>query len=89
MNILEIKGIIGKLNEEIYEQMGEEQLYLEVRSISISMVIEFLGEQLWNEDDDFRGYINEGTPEEDYEPLEGYLRKEVNKLIDSLKKIKL
>ena len=59
MNILEIEEIIGKLNEEIYEQMGEEQLYLEIRSISVSMVVEFLGEQLWNEDDDFREYINE------------------------------
>jgi len=90
--IKEIIDIIEKLNAEIYEKVGED-LFNEFPYINLSLVtdgyaecVDFLGMTLWNSDNDEREYVGEGVFE-DYEPLEGFIRKQVDVLINGLFKI--
>ena len=88
MNILEVEKVIGDLNQEIYEQIDSDYIYLEVCSNSYCILIEFLGIQLWTSDWDSREYIDVDG-EEIYESLDIYLRREMNREIEKLKRIKL
>jgi len=85
MNSRIITEIVEELNIEIFEKLGEkihgnypfEFMYF---TNGIFEIIEFLGMQIWNSDNDEREYINVNTPAEDYEPLEDFLRREATKI---------
>ncbi len=71
---------VEKLNREIPDSF---ELHTDGYSIVIMFISNF---QLWCSDDDEREF-NENKNE--YEPLEGYLRKEVQKAINQIGKLKL
>jgi hypothetical protein len=82
-----IMDIIHELNCELYEQTNNDYIYLEYMTNSFAEVINFLGCQIWNSEDDCRNYIDE---EKDIkEDLETYLRREINNWVSNINKIKL
>jgi hypothetical protein len=87
MESKEIIEAIADLNCEIYDQIENDYIYLEYSTNSFSDIIDFLGIQIWNSENDERRYIDEENDVK--EDLEIYLRKEINKIIDELQKIKL
>jgi len=87
MNILEVEKVVGELNDEMHSQVDYDNIYLEVRSNSYCIVIEFLGIQLWTSDWDSREYLDEDK--DIYESLDTYLRREINNEIAKLSRIKL
>ena len=62
-------------------------IFFELRSIGYAEIIEFMGMQLWNSDNDEREYVNEGTPDEDYEDLEDFIRKRATIICKELSKL--
>jgi len=85
MNETEIVAIVNKIEEDLYEQSDCEYYNLVFSSNGYVSFIEFLGIQIWSSDDDMREEDENGV----YEPLEKYLRREINKEISKLSKIKL
>ena len=84
--------LIEELNSEIFEKLGEKTFGnypfgFFLATDGIEEYIEFLGHQIWSSQDDERNYINENTPEEDYEPLEDYLRREASKICEMIGKL--
>uniref|UniRef100_A0A6M3LHD6 Putative site-specific tyrosine recombinase n=1 Tax=viral metagenome TaxID=1070528 RepID=A0A6M3LHD6_9ZZZZ len=86
MDISEVEKVIGTLNQEMWETNELEYIYLDMSANGYCMVVEFLGHQIWTSEWDEREY---NEKEDKYEPLEGYLRREINKEIEKLKRIKL
>jgi len=88
---------VEKLNNELKEHAYEENkdnhflyeyapfdLTTDGEHIIISLFDNF---QLWFNEEDERKYIDEEADE--YEPLEGFLRREAQKIIDQISRIKL
>jgi hypothetical protein len=87
MDYKEIIELVDKLQWEIYDTTNEEQyLFITVSFSNGNCLIEFLGLLIWYSDDDMREYDDDL---DEYEPLEGYLRREINKEMEKLSKIKL
>ena len=86
MDILEVERVIGILNQEMCKTGELDYIYLDMSANGYCIVIEFLGHQIWTSDWDEREYHSDI---DDHEPLEYYLRREVNKEIGKLKRIKL
>jgi uncharacterized Tic20 family protein len=80
-----IINIINVINQDLYEQTEDDELYLEYSTNAFADVVEFLGLVIWNSEDDMRPYIDEDEKED----LNIYLRKEINRTIQKLEKIKL
>ena len=80
----DIEDIVGFINTGLYEKMADDGLEFLVSVCSCSYVryVKFLGVQIWNSEDDYREW---GESTQDYEPLEPYLRKEINKTLANLK----
>ena len=88
-----IINIVYDLNQEIFELFNEEDQAWDAMEYTIEMktngdvvVIKFLGQHIWNSEDDER-QTNEET--EDYEHLDIFLRREINKLMNTIKRINL
>lgn len=89
--------VVKKLNEEITDQLceGSDIILdcLQIKSDGVTTIIEFLGIQIWKNDDDDRQIISRSSDphiEEDvYEDLETFVRREVNEYMDYLRKLKL
>jgi hypothetical protein len=84
----EIIDVIDKINQDLNEQLEENGM---IFTLSYSTngyvdIIEFLDNVIWNSEDDCRDWIDEGYTQED---LETYIRREINKLVDFIKVIKL
>lgn len=83
--------IVEKLNQEIYEYFESFGLIFslfELTTEGSSIIINFMGQhRLWFSDEDEREYANE--EEDEYEPLEQYLRREAQKIINQIEGIKL
>ncbi|KKM27071.1 hypothetical protein LCGC14_1578480 [marine sediment metagenome] len=82
---------IESINQEIYdffeEKYGETFPILELQTDGFALVITFMENyQLWSDDNDDREY-NEATDE--YEPIESYLRKKTQEMIDKIGSIKI
>lgn len=89
----EIINIIETLNEELYNQIGDSLYNLPMVMFEYGYdgychYVKLFGSIIWDSDNDYRKYINEGTPQEDYEPLEDFIRREVNNIIKVIKVIK-
>lgn len=87
----EMIKIVEKLNDEIFDkldvEMYDHDVYFEFRTVGNMDTIYFITSQIWSSEDDYRDSVNEGTNEEDYEPLEDFLRRRVIKLIAMLNKL--
>jgi len=79
--------VVEKINNEIYD-LGLElnSPYMELHFNGWAEIIKFLGEVIWSSEDEGREYF---YSIDNYEPIEGYLRREVNKLLIELKDIVL
>lgn len=82
MKIEEVSNIIWELNCEAYEYFEEDCLF-SLKSGGNTILVNFLGVNIWNSDDDMRGYIDEDNQEEK-EPLDQYLTKEASRIINKL-----
>jgi hypothetical protein len=78
MQIEEIATIIEKLNTEMWQQMDEhdESPHLVLIASPHGIIIDFLDNRIWYDGDDMRE-----CGEDDYEPLEDYLRREITATI--------
>jgi len=87
--INEVFDIVYKLNQEIYDSLfetcGEIFPVFELHTDGDIIIIVVGSYQLWNSEDDERKYIDE----DEYESLEQYLRREVQKIINTISNIKL
>lgn len=88
---LEAELAVEKLNGEVYdyfESFGLTFPLFELRTDGFSIIIKFMGQhQLWDSDEDEREYTNE--EDDEYEPLEGYLRREAQEIINQISGLKL
>ena len=88
----ELYGIVSSINDDLMLEPVIEDFLMDLGSwVNFSsdgyyQVIEFMGITLWNDDDDMREYDEE---EDDYEPLEPFLRKRINSIMQTLSLIKL
>lgn len=80
--------IVEDLNQEIFDKYGEtfSQIFtFTVVAIGFYTSINFLGQVIWNSEEDDREWIEESN---DYEPFEPYLRKKINELIQQISTLK-
>ena len=94
LKIEQIVDIICKIEQEIYDQTECEYFNVTVFSNGFVEIVEFLGIQIWNSDDDTRRYIEvgelpNGLPDEVRESFEVFLRRTINEELEKIKKIKL
>jgi len=83
----EIERSLRIFNADIYEQTEEvDEIYLDIMSDGNSRLIKFLGIILWRSDEDERDFIEDVG---EYEPLEDYLRRQVNLYVEKISKIKV
>jgi len=94
MNSLMIEAInaVGNLNEEMIDQCeeGSDMSWIMLTAVITGdmVLIKFLEQTIWFSEEDEREYIDDGK-DEIYEPLEQYLRREINKQVAYISKIKL
>ena len=87
----DIIKIIENINEDIYKSKA---FYLTGYTLNLCTLvyygygtyIEFLNMTLWNSEEDEREFDEEAN---EWEPLEPFLRNEINKIIQELSKIKV
>jgi len=85
--IKEIEEAILNIEQDIFDSTeGIEYLNITVTSNGFAQIVEFIGVQLWNSEDDMREDINDDG---DKEPIEVYLRREIRKLLGVFSKIKV
>jgi len=76
---IEAINAVRRINEEIYDQIEEDEGFqLEFLTNGFCSGIKFLGDIIWNEDDNERKYDEE---EDEYEPMEGFLRRQINEIL--------
>jgi hypothetical protein len=89
-----IANIVYDLNQEILDLMNEEdqaavqkamEFTIEMQTNGDAVLIKFLGHYVWHSEDDERQEIDEDI----HENLDVFLRREINKLMKTIKKIKL
>ena len=99
----EVIDAVSNINEELYEKLGPENtklLYIIIEPYTMITSIEIGEYQLWRSDEDNREWMEQEKIWEHggqrfqinpagYEPIEPYLRKKINELIDQLSKIQL
>ena len=83
--IKEIEEAVNNIEKEIFNSTkGVEYLNMTVKSNGFVQIVEFIGIQLWNSEDDMREDINDKG---DKEPIELYLRRQLNQELNNLKLI--
>jgi len=89
-NYKEIIEIVEKINGEVFEHLerfGLTYPFFELRTDGFSIIIIFMGyHRIWFSDEDEREFDEDKN---EYEPLERYLRREAQKIIDQINGIKL
>ena len=87
-----ILDTIFVLNQEIFDKLPEsdyEALYpdlLTFVSDGNGDIIKFLSITIWSSSMDERKFL---VTEEDYEPLEGFLRRKIEEIVNAIKKVKV
>ena len=84
--------LIQEINQEIneseqYPDQCSEFTLLEYRTNGNGEIILFFGEQIWSSEDDEREYVNED--EDEHEPIENFLRRKINEVVNLVSTIKL
>jgi len=89
----EVIEAVENINQQLFDQIGQDQigpLTITTEPLSGYQVVEWLGEALWNSEDEGREYIEDHDEfKGDWEPLEPYLRKKIMELILGLSKNKV
>ncbi len=86
MNIQDVLDIINVINDEMYEATQDDEVpLLTVMSNTNGIAVEYLNTLIWCDVDDAREY----DEDDEYEPLDSYLRREMNAIINKLKKLNL
>ncbi len=101
-DINDIVSIVEDINEGLYKQLGNETLLVctvEIVPLAGYIGVKFLDQMVWHNEDDNRDYIpapgcedmsrSDKEYDENKEPLEGYLRKEIMKIVNQISKIEL
>lgn len=86
LNLLD--EFVFQLGCEIVDQTGNDELSVVLSTNGFGTVVEFLGVTIWSSEDDERSFVDDGHME-DYEPLEPFIREQINKMVKTLAKIKL
>ena len=89
MKINVVDDIVYKLQCEAMDSIDDEDLIytvFELHSNGFCMIINMLGIQIWNSDADDREFRDGEV--DDYEPLEPFLRKRANVILDKLKLVR-
>ena len=90
--------LIEKINLEFFNNNSDvvisfleecPETLLELKSIGYAHAINFLNYPIWSSENEERPFINENTPEEDYMPLEQWLRQEIKRILFIIKQINL
>jgi len=86
--------LVENLNQELYEMASENNSLVEsfleenpplsVESCGYCTNITLFDIPIWCSENDERPYINENTPEEDYMPLEPWIKIEIKRIISLL-----
>jgi len=94
--IKEVFAAVSTINDEVYDFLsehggeydGDKAFYiLDLHTDGNAIVVNFLDSiTIWSFEDERREFIED---KDVWEPIEGYLRKEVKKLLDSIGSIKL
>jgi len=82
--IEEIVGVVNKLNNIWWKDIDNSpnNIYpFQFRSCCDDMAVYFLGEVVWCSEEDPRNYDEKS---DSYEPLEGFLRRQVRKLANTI-----
>ena len=78
--------IVNVLEQEVFEQTeGIEYFNFEVVTNGFATIINFIGLQIWNSEDDDRNYYDET---DSYEPMDKHLRRILNTELDKLRMLK-
>ena len=77
----EVIKTIREINADIYDQTQSEYIRMEYRSDGMTNAVMFLGQCLWNDDDDMREYIDGGYTKE---PLIDFLTREAKEEVQKL-----
>lgn len=86
MTLLELHTVVINLNDSIEESCEDVKYYFHLESSGEYMRIMFQGIELWNSVEDEREYLDE--KEEEYEPLEPYVKRKFNEFVDEVQKCK-
>lgn len=92
--------VVERINAMLYDKLvatlGEKKaesfmhmMYLTFNSNAYDCGISFNDIPIWSHDDDERKYVNEGTPEEDYEPLFDFVLRQLNEMFTIFGQMKL
>jgi hypothetical protein len=84
----DIEDIVWLINNDLYNKIKDDDLYslASLHSDGGTRLVKFLGVRIWDSEDDLREWDD---IKDDYEPLEPYLRKEMNKVLDKLRGVVL
>lgn len=77
----EVIKTIREINADIYDQTQSEYIRMEYRSDGMTNAVMFLGQCIWNDDDDMREYIDDGYTKE---PLIDFLTREAKEEVQKL-----
>jgi len=86
----EIIEAVNKINEDIQKQISADEYVLCTMTFAgwAGYIVKFCNFIIWASEEDEREYIVQDGQEE-FEPLEQYLRKEINKFADMVSKVKM
>ena len=76
---------VQQINEDIFEKIGSEHIYLIFGTNGWCSRVMFLGTQIWSSEDDMREWVTEDSQEE----IGTFLRREVLSEIGKLQHIKV
>jgi len=83
--IKEIERAVNSIEQDVFEQTGVEYFNISVLSNGFCQQVSFVGIELWNSNDDMREYVDEN--EEQYEPIEDFLRRTLRNELKKLQSI--
>ena len=89
LTLEEVEKIIIGIQMDIHDATGKDELSVSVISDGFAIYVEFCGMPVWDSENDVREFIMVDTSEETVEPLEPFIRRQINNIIDEMKKITL
>lgn len=85
--IEDIENAVSSIGQDIFNSTNEVEYFnITIKSNGFVQIVEFIGIQLWNSEDDLREDINDNG---DKEPLEQYLRRTLREELSKLAMIEI
>jgi len=89
ITISELQNAVNSIESDIFESTDEiEYFNITVTTNGYTDIVNFFGIQIWNSDDDCRGY-SDPEDESTIEPIEQHLRNRVNEELSKIARIKV